>query len=62
VRTAFFIDGDNLYYGLLAGTPYKWLDLPALLSFISQIQNPASEMFKSIILLLPYSPASLLAG
>lgn len=31
VRTAFFVDGYNLFYGLLAGTQYKWLDLPTLL-------------------------------
>lgn len=43
MRTAFFIDGYNLFYGLLAGTPYKWLNLPALLSHICRVQNPASE-------------------
>ena len=26
-RTAVYIDGFNLYYGALKGTPYKWLDL-----------------------------------
>ena len=26
-RTAIYIDGFNLYYGALKGTPYKWLDL-----------------------------------
>ena len=25
-RTTVYIDGYNLYYGLLKGTPYKWLD------------------------------------
>ena len=25
-RTVAYIDGYNLYYGLLKGTPYKWLD------------------------------------
>ena len=25
-----YIDGFNLYYGCLKGTPYKWLDLDAL--------------------------------
>lgn len=24
MRTAFFIDGYNLFYGLLANTPYKY--------------------------------------
>jgi hypothetical protein len=26
----FYIDGFNLYYGCLKGSPYKWLDLDAL--------------------------------
>lgn len=26
-RTIFYIDGFNLYHGLLAGTPYLWLDI-----------------------------------
>lgn len=42
MRTAYFVDGYNLFYGLLAGTPYKWLNLPALLAHITNIQNPAS--------------------
>ena len=29
-RTIAYIDGYNLYYGLLKGTKYKWLDLIAL--------------------------------
>ena len=43
MRTAFFIDGYNLFYGLLAGTPYKWLNLPALLGHIIRVQNPSSQ-------------------
>lgn len=43
MRTTFFIDGYNLFYGLLAGTPYKWLNLPALLAHITRVQNPASQ-------------------
>lgn len=30
MRTHVYIDGFNLYYGLLKGTPYKWLNLEAL--------------------------------
>jgi uncharacterized LabA/DUF88 family protein len=30
LRTYVYIDGFNLYYGQLKGTPYKWLDLGAL--------------------------------
>jgi len=30
MATTVYIDGFNLYYGALRGTPYKWLDLKAL--------------------------------
>lgn len=29
-RTHVYVDGFNLYFGALRGTPYKWLDLAAL--------------------------------
>lgn len=30
MRVRVYVDGFNLYYGSLKGTPYKWLDLAAL--------------------------------
>lgn len=30
MRTIVYVDGFNLYYGCLKGTPYRWLDLQAL--------------------------------
>ena len=30
MRTNVYVDGFNLYYGALRGTPYKWLDLVGL--------------------------------
>ena len=30
MRTIVYVDGFNLYYGAVKGTPYKWLDLGAL--------------------------------
>ena len=30
MRTWVYVDGFNLYYGALKGTPHKWLDLAAL--------------------------------
>lgn len=30
LKTRVYVDGYNLYYGCLKGTPYKWLDLLAL--------------------------------
>jgi hypothetical protein len=43
VRTAFFVDGYNVFYGLLAGTPYKWLNLKGLLDHVAYIENPQSS-------------------
>lgn len=44
MRTACFVDGYNLFYGLLAGTRYKWLDLQALLAHIVRVQHPESTL------------------
>lgn len=44
MRTAFFVDGYNLFYGLLAGTPYKWLNLKSLLAYVAHIENPQSSI------------------
>jgi uncharacterized LabA/DUF88 family protein len=30
MRTIVYVDGFNLYYGALRGTPYRWLDVAAL--------------------------------
>lgn len=30
LRTRVYVDGFNLYYGCLKGTPWKWLNLVAL--------------------------------
>ena len=32
MRTFIYVDGFNLYYGELKGTPWRWLDLPSLFS------------------------------
>lgn len=34
LRTSVYIDGFNLYYRALKGTPHKWLDLKAMLEFL----------------------------
>ena len=36
MRTFVYVDGFNLCYGALKGTPWKWLDLPALLATVLQ--------------------------
>ena len=30
MRTRVYIDGFNLYYGCVKGSPHKWLNLPLL--------------------------------
>ncbi|BBP56683.1 NYN domain-containing protein [Pseudomonas sp. St316] len=44
MRTAFFVDGYNVFYGLLADTPYKWLNLAQLLAHIARVENPQSSL------------------
>ena len=36
MRTFVYVDGFNLYYGALRGTPWRWLDLPALFARVLQ--------------------------
>lgn len=40
MRTMIYIDGFNLYYGCLKGTPYKWLDVHRL----CQLLLPRSQI------------------
>lgn len=44
LRTACFVDGYNVFYGLVAGTPFKWLNLPALMQHIIRVEAPESEL------------------
>ncbi|WP_151448131.1 NYN domain-containing protein [Lacisediminimonas profundi] len=41
MKTAIYIDGFNLYYGALKGTPYKWLDL---LTLFREVLQPHHEI------------------
>jgi uncharacterized LabA/DUF88 family protein len=41
MRTAIYVDGFNLYYRALKGTPYKWLDLLAL---SQQLVKPTNKI------------------
>lgn len=36
MRTSIYVDGFNLYYGAVKGTPYKWLDLKAVFAALLQ--------------------------
>ncbi len=42
MRTIVYVDGYNLYYGLLRKTKFKWLDLIAL--FENRLLEPESEL------------------
>jgi len=33
-KTAVYVDGYNLYYGRLRGTPFKWLDIVKLFEML----------------------------
>ena len=33
-RTIVYVDGFNLYYGAVKGTPYKWLDIQKIFQFL----------------------------
>ncbi len=46
MKTAIYIDGYNLYYGLVKNTEYKWLDLNGLFTKIAKIQNPRCEVIE----------------
>jgi 6-hydroxy-3-succinoylpyridine 3-monooxygenase len=47
LRTRIYVDGYNLYYGCLKGTPYKWLDLLVL---FEQGILPSSAPHASVLL------------
>lgn len=39
MRTGVYIDGFNLYYGALKGSPYRWLNLRAMVKRVLQPNN-----------------------
>ncbi len=62
MQTAFFVDGYNVFYGLLAGTPYKWLNLPSLLEAIIHENNPGSELAETHYFTSPVQPTLATRG
>lgn len=44
MKTILYVDGYNLYYGLLKSTPYKWLDLVKLLGKIAHENTEDLEL------------------
>ena len=49
-KTRVYIDGYNLYYGLLKGTPWKWLDLEL---FSRGLLNPDHEIVSIVYFTAP---------
>lgn len=46
MKTTIYIDGFNLYYGVVRGTPCKWLDVVSLFSALCNEQNSNVEVVK----------------
>lgn len=46
MQTIVYIDRDNLFYGCLKHTNYKWLHLIILFEKILHTQNPANQLIK----------------
>ncbi|MCF6289789.1 MAG: NYN domain-containing protein [Desulfobacterales bacterium] len=44
MRTSIYVDGFNLYYRALKGSPYKWLDLKALTANLLQPHHIIAEI------------------
>lgn len=56
-RAIVYIDGLNLYYGALKGTPHKWLDLEQLCRrLLPEYDLRGIKYFTSRVLSLSYDP------
>lgn len=53
MRTFFYIDGFNFYYGCLKGSPHKWLDLQA---FCQTLIDPSEAVTKIRYFTAPVKP------
>lgn len=57
MRTIIYVDGFNLYYGALKGTPYKWLDLHKLCGLLlPQEQIVEIKYFTARVSARPHDP------
>lgn len=43
-RTIVYVDGFNFYYGAVRGTPWEWLDLPALFRLVLPAQTQLEKV------------------
>lgn len=59
MRTIVYVDGFNLYYGLLRGTRHKWLDLRALFGkLLPKNDIVLVKYFTARIVAFPGNPAA----
>lgn len=58
MRTFIYVDGFNLYYRALKGTPHKWLDLKAVFSRILHAKHQILKIkyFTALVQGPPYDP------
>jgi len=56
LRTACFVDGYNVYYGLVHGTAFKWLDLTSLIEKVLRVQSPQNSLAKVYYFTSPVLP------
>lgn len=59
MRTVIYVDGFNLYYGALKGTPYRWLDILAMSRKILSPKNNivGIKYFTARVLSRPDNPS-----
>ena len=59
MRTFVYVDGFNLYYGVLKGSPYKWLDLLVLFQRMLQPRHRilAIKFFTARVSVTPDDPS-----
>ena len=60
-RTIVYIDGYNLFFGLLKGTPWKWLDVVHMVKSLLTVDHEIVQayFFTSIVTPYPYEPESI---
>ena len=55
-RTIVYVDGFNLYYGAVRGTPYKWLDLQKFFQLIRQHDDIVAIKYFTAMVMGPTEP------
>jgi hypothetical protein len=56
MKTIVYVDGFNLYYGAVKGTPYKWLDISKLCQLASKESDRQNQIFIVLVSARPNDP------